>query len=373
MTHYGAIRGDIKMKLAISMTVCILLVGMMYGCIEENREEENVPPACTLVASPINGTVPLTVTFTLTASDSDGNISSWKLDIDTDGNTEYSGTGTPPVTKVHIYDTPGSYSAQLIVTDNGGKTSSDTILITVNEQIIENQSPVCTLSVNPSDGYIPLMVTFSMNAYDPDGTIAYWNLDVTNDGIAEYFGSGNLSNTQSHTYTSTGTYIAKLTVIDNQGDTSTDTVTIRVTEKPPIPTVSISPVSQSQYPGTSVCVQVLINSDNAPVKAVNVKLTYPSNFTLTNFTSHKLLGSPALEVGIPSTPSNSGYIDYAQAIPGTTSPVAVNGNVATLCFTVASTPGTYTLDLTEVTLIDASGNPLTGFTPADGIIIITID
>ena len=372
MIHYGTIQGDMKMKLAISMMVCILLVGMMYGCVEKNREEENMLPTCTLVADPANGTVPLTVAFILTASDSDGNISSWELDIDNDGSADYTGAGNPPATQDHIYDNQGSYTAKLMVIDNEEKTGVDTTLITVNEASSENQFPTCTLSVNPSSGYIPLMVTFSMAVHDPDGIITSWNLDTNNDGTVEYSGSGNISDTQRHTYTSTGIYIAKLTVTDNQGDTDTDAVTIRITEKPPIPMVSINPALQSQYPGTSVCIQVLINSDNALVKAVNVKMTYPSNFTLTNFTSYKLLGSSALEVGIPAPSGTTNMIDYGQALPYGTVPTALDGALITLCFTLPSTPGSYSLDLTEVVLLDDSLTPLTGFQPADGTIIITV-
>jgi len=139
------------------------------------------------------------------------------------------------------------------------------------------------------------------------------------------------------------------------------------------PAVNISPGSQIADSGeTNVCVQVRINSDSVPVRALNFKLTYPTSFTLTSFTSYTLLGGSALEVGKPITPSNSGYIDYAQALPYGATAVAINGNVATLCFTVASTPGTYTLDLTDVTLLDASGDPLTGFTPVDGTIVISV-
>lgn len=137
------------------------------------------------------------------------------------------------------------------------------------------------------------------------------------------------------------------------------------------PAVTISPGSQTVDPGeTNVCVQVHVNSDGVPVSALNFKLTYPTSFTLTSFTSYKLLGSSALEVGIPITPSSTGMIDYAQAQPYGATPLAINGNVATLCFTVSSTPGSYHLEFTDVTLLDGSGDPLTGFTPVDGTIIV---
>jgi len=46
----------------------------------------------------------LTVTFSLTAGDPDGEIKSWKLDIDNDGVAEYFGSGKPPSTKQHTYE-----------------------------------------------------------------------------------------------------------------------------------------------------------------------------------------------------------------------------------------------------------------------------
>jgi parallel beta-helix repeat protein len=213
----------------------------------EEEKENNKSPTCTLTSNPTSGTVPLTVTFLFTANDSDGNISSWKLDIDNDGSIEYNGTGTPPASKVHLYDIPGSYPAKLIVTDNGGKTSSDTILITVNEHISENQSPICALSVHPDSGYAPLSVTFSMDANDPDGSLVSWSLDINNDGTVEYSGTGNPSSTQPHTYNTPGIYTSRFTVIDNQGSTSTDTVTISAIEitenQAPMCSITASPTS----------------------------------------------------------------------------------------------------------------------------------
>ena len=219
-----------KGKICFIVTLCIFLTGLVYGCVEE--EEGNEAPTSNLSVNPTSGESPLTVTFTLTASDNDGNISLWELDIDNDGSPDYSGTGNPPFTRVHTYANQGYYTAQLTVTDNEGKTGTDAITIIVNESSTENQSPTCTLLVTPSSGYAPLGVTFSMDAHDPGGTIVSWSLDIDNDGIADYSGTGSLLSTKAHTYFSTGTYTATLTVIDNQGASNTDTVTLSVTEIP---------------------------------------------------------------------------------------------------------------------------------------------
>jgi len=186
---------------------------------------ENQVPICTLSANPTNGTAPLTVTFTMTASDSDGSITTWSLDINNDGTSDYAGSGTPPSTKQHIYQTLGAYTANLTVTDNQGASSSDTIIITVS-QSPQNQPPTCSLSANPISGNAPLSVIFTLSGTDPDGTISSWALDVNNDGTPEYSGAGTPPGTQQHSYQEPGTYIAKLTVTDNDGADDTNTITI---------------------------------------------------------------------------------------------------------------------------------------------------
>lgn len=93
-----------------------------------------------------------------------------------------------------------------------------------------NQPPTCTLTADPSSGEAPLTTTFYMTANDPDGTIASWELDVDNNGTAEYSGSGEPPATQQHTYNDPGEYTAKLTVWDNEGASGYDTTIVTVTE-----------------------------------------------------------------------------------------------------------------------------------------------
>jgi PKD repeat protein len=69
-----------------------------------------------------------------------------------------------------------------------------------------------------------------MTATDTDGTIASYALDTNNDGTADYSGSGSPPATQTHTYSTPGTYTAKLTVTDNAGATGFATQIITVTQ-----------------------------------------------------------------------------------------------------------------------------------------------
>ncbi len=74
-----------------------------------------------------------------------------------------------------------------------------------------NQSPVAVVTATPSSGLAPLTVSFSgSRSTDSDGTIASYSWDF-GDGTR---GSGVSS---SHSYSTIGTYIAKLTVTDNGG------------------------------------------------------------------------------------------------------------------------------------------------------------
>lgn len=98
--------------------------------------EENSPPSCSLTVDTSTGVAPVPVTFSLTASDSDGHISLWRLDVDGDGRADYGDTGIAPYQKYHIYKETGTYTATLTVEDDRGADAS----ATVESIIIEAQT-----------------------------------------------------------------------------------------------------------------------------------------------------------------------------------------------------------------------------------------
>lgn len=86
-----------------------------------------------------------------------------------------------------------------------------------------NRWPVAVAAGSPAAGNVPLAVTFSSaGSGDPDGSIAstLWE-----------FGDGATSTAPnpSHTYTTPGQYVALLTVTDNQGASTRNTVQIDAT------------------------------------------------------------------------------------------------------------------------------------------------
>ena len=187
-------------------------------------EAPNVAPTAVCAADPTSGDAPLTVAFDGTGStDSDGTIESYAWDFG-DGNTA---TGAMVST---TYGNPGTFTAQLIVTDNDGASDTCTVDITVEAP---NVAPTAVCEADPESGVAPLAVAFSgANSTDSDGTIESYAWD---------FGDGNTATgaTASNTYTDPGTYTAQLIVTDNEGAADTCTVDIVVVE----PAANIPPVA----------------------------------------------------------------------------------------------------------------------------------
>jgi PKD repeat protein len=142
----------------------------------------------------------------LGSSDADGTITSYAW-------TFGDGASASGASVSHTYATAGTYTATLTVTDNAGLRASDTATISV-----ANRAPIADAGAAPAPA---LTVSLSgVGSRDPDGTITSWQW-AFGDGAT---GSGS---TVSHTYAAHGTYDATLTVRDDKGAQSSDTVQVR--------------------------------------------------------------------------------------------------------------------------------------------------
>lgn len=90
----------------------------------------NTAPDADLSAQPDATSAPTNVTYTVTASDADGDELWWSLDVQGDGTPDADGTGTGPWTVAASYDQPGTYTAILRVTD-GTDTVTRTVDVTI--------------------------------------------------------------------------------------------------------------------------------------------------------------------------------------------------------------------------------------------------
>ncbi len=165
-------------------------------------------------ASPTSGTAPLTVNFNSLGADIEGDV------------TYYWAFGDGGVSiledPTHTYDTPRTYQAALTVRDEDGAVAFETVTIKVIDPSA-NSVPVVHASASPSSGTAPLSVKFTSSATGGDGVISYlWD-----------FGDGVTSNSRNptHIYSKQGTYFAKLTVSDADGDKDTAIVRIVVSPK----------------------------------------------------------------------------------------------------------------------------------------------
>ncbi|MFK7813564.1 MAG: PKD domain-containing protein, partial [Maribacter sp.] len=137
---------------------------------------------------------------------------------------------------------------KLVITYNVAEGTNQ--IIVPEEEVIEaedetteetdaNQEPTAVADASPSSGGMPLEVSFSGgNSFD-DKEIVSFNWDFKD-------GSTSTNPNPTHTYTEAGVYEAILSVIDSEGLTTSDIVTITVSETPnegPNAVVSATPTT----------------------------------------------------------------------------------------------------------------------------------
>ena len=178
------------------------------------------------------------------------------------------GTTSDLTNPTHQYNSAGTYSVSLTITDKYG--ASDTVEkdITV---ISTNIAPVADFSYSPSNPTTDDNIQFTDDSTDEDGSIAgwYWN-----------FGDGITSTQQnpSHQFESINTYNVQLKVTDNAGDIATHTIPITVSKPPNQPPTVDDILGQTINEGEDFCVIDLTSSvsdpDNEPYE---ITWTYTGN------------------------------------------------------------------------------------------------
>jgi PKD repeat protein len=122
-TYFVSVRGSGKGDLSTGYS--------SYGSVGEYAVTGTVPasasqpPLASLSANPTSGVAPLAVGFSAAgSSDPDGSIVSYQWSFG-------DGTSASGATASKTYETPGTYTATLKVTDNAGLTSERNVAITV--------------------------------------------------------------------------------------------------------------------------------------------------------------------------------------------------------------------------------------------------
>jgi hypothetical protein len=164
------------------------------------------------------------------SSDQDGSITTWFWTFGDNTN----GTGK---TVTHTYIKVGTYNVTLKVTDNGGKTQTNTTTCTILQP---NRPPTTPIITGPINGTTNTTYAFTAVATDLDNdTIRYrftWG-DTTSIDNESSFMPSNTSFTCSHSWSTPGQYIIMITASDNQTESTTQySITIQAEPKETGPT-----------------------------------------------------------------------------------------------------------------------------------------
>jgi cytochrome c len=186
----------------------------------------NQSPAVEASSDVESGSAPLRVRLSATGSDPDGPARALEYEWDFgDGGTAYGRNAA------HTYREPGTYVAQVTVTDAQGATGTDEVQITAT-----NEAPEVEATADPGTGSSPLRVRFTSRGTDVDGGPLQYAWD---------FGDGGTADTRNalHTYAGEGSYTATVTVTDRHGATGTADVAIEVSNGAPTVRAAADPRS----------------------------------------------------------------------------------------------------------------------------------
>lgn len=175
----------------------------------------DLPPVASFTENVTSGEVPLIVDFDATKSTDDNNVVSYNWDF---GDNTATDSG---LVVSHTYNTVGTYTATLTVTDDAGKTTATTKVITVVE--VPDSNPVAAFTANAATGEAPFAASFDAStSSDDNGVISYsWDFGssaATADGV-----------TASYTFTEVGVHDVTLTVTDSKNQTHSITQSVTVT------------------------------------------------------------------------------------------------------------------------------------------------
>jgi len=180
----------------------------------------NADPVADFTGGPC--TVAVACSFADLSTDPDGNNTittrTWNWG---DGSPQESNLANP----THTFQTAGTPTVTLTVTDNGGKSSTKSLPVTVSGGSTGNTPPVASFVV-PSTCQVNSACSFTDGSTDPDGTIASWSWNF-GDGTA-----ADVNQNPTHTFAAAGPYQVALTVTDDDGATNAITQQVTVNSTP---------------------------------------------------------------------------------------------------------------------------------------------
>ena len=188
----------------------------------------NRPPAADFSFSPLEPTVLAPVQFSSSSSDQDGFIEGWLWDF---GDGNQSDVPSP----AHYYSDDGNYTVMLAVRDDSGSWG----VVAARGIRVRNLPPVARARSSaieiPAGGTVRLDACLTADPDDPFSSLDFrWS---ANDSWASTGAEA------ARRFDRPGKYQISLTVIDDDGAISEDTLTITVRERGPSPAVEYRPLT----------------------------------------------------------------------------------------------------------------------------------
>ncbi len=160
--------------------------------------------------------------------------------------------------------TPGNEPGGLWSLTVAGADSASPVNSGKATKTIQLQDRIPTASFTFTSGTILTSASVSFDgtaSFDPDGTIV---------GYAWLFGDGSTGSgaTSSHSFSTAGTYTAKLNVTDNSGSTALDTQTVTITDRPPV--ISLTQSSTTATSGSAIIITISASDSDGAIATTTV-------------------------------------------------------------------------------------------------------
>lgn len=184
----------------------------------------NAPPVVTVSATPTNGSVPLSVDFKASATDSNG-VARYEWDFNGDGTYDHTINGSSGNT-TFVYSTVGSFRPKLRVTDALG-AATETAPPSLEVRAAPANSAQATLRLSRSSGTAPLAVTLTAAAANLVGrTVQTYQWDPEGDGS---FNASTTAGSYAFSYTGAGTFYPRVRMTLSDGSQIDDVKQVTVT------------------------------------------------------------------------------------------------------------------------------------------------
>ncbi|MDP2343078.1 MAG: PKD domain-containing protein [Deltaproteobacteria bacterium] len=186
-------------KVVVVVVVVGCVLGCTFGCGRVIGDPNDKPPTA-VAGDDVTALVGALVTLDGSGSDDDGGVTDFAWDFGDGGSAS-------EATPSHAWSAAGGYVATLTVTDELGQSASDTLVVTINDDV-----PIARIVVAPAAGGIGDTLSFDASTSSGPALIT---------GASWRFGDGSTADTAlaTHVYAAAGTFTVRLTVTDAEGST----------------------------------------------------------------------------------------------------------------------------------------------------------